>query len=118
MTENLEALPARVDRIERKLDSLTSSVDKRFDDVSEAIAEQRQYTEFAFERLQGMMVDQFQQLSQKLDRAATLDQLEQLSQKLDRAATLDQLEPLSRKLDRILALSHSRRPRARAPKKR
>jgi hypothetical protein len=55
---NPEALPERVDRIEQKLDSLATSmderfatVDHRFDEVSEAFAEQRRYTEFAFERL-------------------------------------------------------------------
>ena len=69
---NPEALPERVDRIEQKLDSLAVSidrrfsdvdrrfsdvdrrfneVDKRFNEVTDAIVEQRQYTEFAFERL-------------------------------------------------------------------
>ena len=62
---NPEALPDRVDRIEQKLDSLTASidrrfadvdrrfddVDRRFDDVTDALVEQRQYTEFAFDRL-------------------------------------------------------------------
>lgn len=54
---NPEALPERVDRIEQKLDSLTESidrrfngVDRRFNEVTDAIVEQRQYTEFAFER--------------------------------------------------------------------
>ena len=44
--------------IEQKLDSLATSmderfatVDHRFDEVSEAFAEQRRYTEFGFERL-------------------------------------------------------------------
>lgn len=62
---NPEALPDRVDRIEQKLDSLTASidrrfadvdrrfddVDRRFNDVTDALVEQRQYTEFAFDRL-------------------------------------------------------------------
>ena len=47
---NPEALPERVDRIEQKLDSLSVSVDRRFNEVSDAMLEQRQYTEFAFER--------------------------------------------------------------------
>ena len=47
---NPEALPERVDRIEQKLDSLSVSVDRRFNEVSDALLEQRQYTEFAFER--------------------------------------------------------------------
>ena len=58
MTDNLEALPERIDRIEQQLDSLAVSVDKRFDDVdngfaevSEAFAEQRRYTEFTFEHV-------------------------------------------------------------------
>ena len=52
---NPEALPDRVDRIEQKLDSLAVSIDRRFDDVdrrfnevTDALVEQRQYTEFAF----------------------------------------------------------------------
>ena len=76
---NPEALPDRVDRVEQKLDSLAVSIDRRFDDVdrrfddvdrrfndvdrrfndvdrrfnevTDALVEQRQYTEFAFERL-------------------------------------------------------------------
>jgi len=62
---NHEALPDRVDRIEQKLDSLAVSIDRRFEDVdrrfddvdkrfnevTDAIVEQRRYTEFAFERL-------------------------------------------------------------------
>ena len=69
---NPEALPERVDRIEQKLDSLAASIDRRFDDVdrrfnevdrqfnevdrqfnevTDALVEQRRYTEFAFDRL-------------------------------------------------------------------
>ena len=47
---NPEALPDRVDRIEQKLDRLAVSEDSRFNEVSEALTEQRRYTEFAFER--------------------------------------------------------------------
>lgn len=54
----LEALPERVDSIERKLDALSVSVDRRFeaidrrfDQLDEHFAEQRRYTEFAYERL-------------------------------------------------------------------
>lgn len=58
MAETLEALPERVEIIERKLDALSASVDRRFeqvdrrfDQVDEHFAEQRRYTEFAYERL-------------------------------------------------------------------
>ena len=54
----LDALPERVDNIERKLDALSVSVDRRFEQVDrrfdlvdEHFAEQRRYTEFAYERL-------------------------------------------------------------------
>jgi predicted RNase H-like nuclease (RuvC/YqgF family) len=87
-----EQLPERVDRIERKLDALTESVDRRFDDVSEHFVEQRQYTEFAFDKLE-----------KKLD------------------ANSRGLERLERKLDQLIAGSDRpprRRRIRRAPKKR
>ena len=76
----------RVARIDEKVDGFTVStdarfsefrhyVDARFSDVDEAIAEQRRYTEFAFDRLTSAMeagfnrVDvRFGQLDRKLDR--------------------------------------------------
>ena len=42
-----EAIDKRFDAVDKRLDD----VDKRFDDVTEALVEQRQYTEFAFEKL-------------------------------------------------------------------
>jgi hypothetical protein len=89
MSTNLDALPERVERIERKVDALSVSVDERFDqverrfaevdkrfddvdrrfqEVSEHFVEQRQYTEFAFERLERRMVDGFERLERKLDQ--------------------------------------------------
>ena len=72
---NFEELPARVDSIEQKLDSLSASVDRRFsevnarfDEVSEHFVEQRQYTEFAFERLRAEMTAGFSRLERKLDQ--------------------------------------------------
>ena len=68
--------------VEQKLDRLSTSVeqrfdavDRRFDDVTAALGEQRQYTEFAFDRLAGGMkagfkgVDsRFNKLERKLDQ--------------------------------------------------
>ena len=65
MANTLDALPERVDTLEHKLDALSLSVDRRFeqvdrrfdqvdrrfDQVDEHFAEQRRYTEFAYERL-------------------------------------------------------------------
>ncbi len=68
MAESLDALPERVNLIGRKLDELSSSVDKRFADVSEHFVEQRQYTEFAFARLEQVMTTRFDRLERKLDQ--------------------------------------------------
>ena len=95
-----EPLPERVERIEHKLDALSASVDRRFDEVSEHFVEQREYTEFAFERLRQEMLDGFKRLENKLDT---------------------NVERLERKLDRFMAAhaasAPQRRPR-RVPKKR
>lgn len=87
--ENLEG---RVDRIEAKLDGLAASVDERFNqvdkrfdqmderfnalevsidvrfnDVTAAFVEQRQYTDSAFTTLLGQMSAGFQRIERKLD---------------------------------------------------
>jgi chromosome segregation ATPase len=46
--QKLDTLSASVDR---RFDALSASVDQRFDDVTAMLVEQRQYTEFAFDRL-------------------------------------------------------------------
>jgi hypothetical protein len=103
MVDPIEDLPAKLDTIEQKLDGLIVSteqrfasvderftsvdkrfntVDKRFDavdaqfgEVTSALVEQRQYTEFAFERLRGemgagfaAMTTNFGRLERKLDQ--------------------------------------------------
>jgi hypothetical protein len=96
MVDPLEALPGKVQAIEDKLDALGASVearfemvdarfdqvdarfaqvDARFDDVTFALVEQRQYTEFAFDRLRGemtagfsTMTEHFGRLERKLDQ--------------------------------------------------
>ena len=118
-----EGLPVRVERIEQKLDALSHSVDalsesvdkrfadvdkrfadfdKRFDEVSEHFTEQRQYTEFAFDKLRGEM-------------AAGFTRLERLI-----AANTSGLARLERKFDQFVD-DEGRRPRRRSgrfPKKR
>jgi hypothetical protein len=84
----LEQLPERVDALERKLDALSASVDrrfdevdKRFDEVSEHFVEQRQYTEFAFARLEARMSEGFARLGSQVD--ANTEGLARLERKLD-----------------------------------
>jgi hypothetical protein len=74
MADSLEALPEKVNAIEQKLDALTASVDVRFDEVTAAFVEQREYTEFVFGRLRGelltgfaSMTTNFGRLERKLD---------------------------------------------------
>jgi hypothetical protein len=88
MSADLNALPERVEVIARTLDDLSASVDarfeqvdprlaqidRRFDEVLAAIVEQREYTEFAFQRVERRMdgferstVAGFARLERKLD---------------------------------------------------
>src|SRR6187401_2315616 len=60
---------------EQKLDALSASVDKRFDDVNqrvnavdEASVEQRRYTEFAFDKLAKEMKAGFDKVNGKFDK--------------------------------------------------
>ena len=69
-SRNDEAMANRVEQLEKKVDDLAVSVDRRFDAVDAAFVEQRQYTEFAFEKLGAM----FGKLETKMD--ARFDRLE------------------------------------------
>lgn len=92
---------ARVARVEDKLDALATSVDvrfaevaDRFDQVDAALVEQRQYTEFAYERLEARFAQvdaRFEQVDTRLDRVE--GQLGRLDRKVDRI--LDLLSPPS-----------------------
>lgn len=90
MADAMDGLVDRVDAIEQKLDGLTASVDARFDavdarfdavdarfdEVTSALVEQRQYTEFSFERLRGEMVAGFAAMTTNFGRLErTLDQV-------------------------------------------
>jgi hypothetical protein len=71
MTNGLGDLPERVQIVEQKLDRLAASVDAGF-------AEQRAYTDFAFERLDSKIDAGFSRLDQKMDGG-----LSRLDQKMD-----------------------------------
>jgi len=63
-----DAVDARFDAVDARVDAMSASVDRRFDDVTVAIVEQRQYTEFAIDRLAGEMKAGFGRLERKLDQ--------------------------------------------------
>src|SRR5215211_4145364 len=50
---SFEGLPDRVESLERKIDVLAASLDARFDGVDLAIAEQRAFTAFVHEQIEG-----------------------------------------------------------------
>ncbi len=75
MTGEVDNVREQVQAVEQKLDILSASVDGRFDGMDAALVEQRQYTEFAFDRLASEMkagfssVDgRFNRIERKLDR--------------------------------------------------
>jgi len=76
MIDPVEALAEKVDAIGQKLDAHASSVDARFDEVTSALVEQRQYTEFAFDRLRSEMAAGFSAMTANFARLERkLDQL-------------------------------------------
>ena len=88
LTERVQAVEERVQTVEEKLDRFAVSVDerfeqvdrrfeqvdRRFDAVDQALLEQRQYTEFAFSRLEAKMdagfarFERFERVERKLDQ--------------------------------------------------
>ncbi len=52
MGDRIDDLTVRVEAVEAKMDQVPATLDQRFDAVDAALVEQRQYTEFAFDRLE------------------------------------------------------------------
>jgi hypothetical protein len=71
MADPMEALPERVNAIEQKLDALTVNVDVRFDEATSALVEERQYAEFASDRLRNEMLSGFATTQTRFDTAFT-----------------------------------------------
>jgi hypothetical protein len=96
MTNASGNLPERVQRVEQKLDALRASMDAGFEHVDAALLEQREYTEFAYEKLDSKMDAGFSRLDQKMDAGFS-----RLDQKMDAAfAQLDgRFAGLERKMD-------------------
>jgi methyl-accepting chemotaxis protein len=64
----LEQMDRRFAQNDDRVTSLSTLVDKGFAEVSEAIAEQRRYTEFAFGQLRAEVKSGYARLDRKLDR--------------------------------------------------
>ena len=57
MSERIDDLAERVHSLEIKMDQVPATIDQRFDAVDAAIAEQRRYTEFAFDRVRAELAE-------------------------------------------------------------
>jgi hypothetical protein len=88
--------PGRVQRVEQKLDALSASVAAGFEHVDAALLEQREYTEFAYEKLDAKMDAGFSRLDGKMDAGFS-----RLDQRMDAAfAQIDgRFAGLERKID-------------------
>lgn len=79
--KRFDTLSASVDErfafVDKRFDTLSASVDERFDGVDLALIEQRQYTEFAFDRLDS----RFDKVDSRFDSVD--NRFERLERKLD-----------------------------------
>jgi hypothetical protein len=99
--------PGRVQLIEQKLDALSVSVAAGFQHLDAALLEQREYTEFAYEKLDARMDEGFSRVDRKMDAGfSRLDQkmdagFSRLDQRIDAAlAQVDgRFAGLERKFD-------------------
>jgi uncharacterized coiled-coil protein SlyX len=116
--EPLDTLPARVAGLEHNLSVLTATVDRRFDEVSVAFVEQREYVEFTYARLDDKMTRRFDGVERRLDAVETrLDAVERRLDAVERR--LDALEKrfdvFEKKLDLVVAALAQ--PRQRPPRR-
>ena len=80
-----EAMVERIDQIEKKLDGLAASVERRFEAVDAAFLEQRQYTEFAFSRLETKMDARFDRVDARFGNVdARFDKVDARFDRLER----------------------------------
>jgi hypothetical protein len=76
LTRRVDGLEVKLDAVSEKIDRLSDSVDRRFEQFDAAFAEQRQYTEFAFQRFEATMDAGFGRLEGHVGRVERkVDQL-------------------------------------------
>ena len=66
MSSDLDKSGNGTETVGHKIDALSASVDERFDAVDAALVEQRQYTDFAFDRLMDEMKNGFEAVNGRL----------------------------------------------------
>ena len=98
MGERVDGVLERLTSVERKVDSLAATMDRRFDEVAEALGEQRHYADFAYERLDAKISQIDGRLTEIDERVVRLDGkvdsgFERMDQRFSR---------LDRKLDQLI----------------
>jgi hypothetical protein len=98
MAERVDGLPGPLTSVETKLDLLAATMERRFDEVAEALVEQRRYTDFAYERLHTKTPQIDGRLAELDARVVRLDEtvdsgFERMDQRFSR---------LDRKLDQLI----------------
>ena len=76
-----QTVEQKLDRLSASVDQRFDAVDQRFDDVTAALAEQRQHTEFAFDRLASEMKVGFKGVEGRFNRVDS--RFNRLERKLD-----------------------------------
>jgi chromosome segregation ATPase len=67
MGDRIDDLAERVQAVETRMDQVPASIEQRFDSVDAAILEQREYTEFAFDKLERSMNARFDVVDARFD---------------------------------------------------
>ena len=93
MGDRIDDLEERVQAVEAKMDQVPATIDQRFDAVDAAFVEQRQFTEFAFEKLERSMNAQFAEV--RAEGRTVSSGLARLERKLDQFIDLHVPPPRS-----------------------
>jgi hypothetical protein len=101
LTERVTGVEDRLEVLAGSLAELSASVDRRFDDMDRGVLEQREYTEFAFERLRTEMNERFASVDKRFDAADS--RFARLERKLDQYldVTMRRNELIERRLDAL-----------------
>jgi archaellum component FlaC len=101
VTSDGNAWPGRLETVEQKIDILAASMDARFDEVTAALVEQRQDTEFASTQLNARMDGFDVRLGRVEDRIDPVeDRLDGVDSRLEGIDT--RLGGIERKLDQFI----------------
>ena len=87
MGERVDGVIERLTSVETKVDSLAATMDRRFDEVAAGLGEQRRYTDFAYERLNGKISRLDDRVSRLDDKVSRLD--DKVSRLDDRMSTIE-----------------------------